>query len=81
MNCSRHPACYRKSKTLILLWQDLATPSLEFPEFPLDADQEDEEEPVETAVAQFCLRRHWETRYQEVNGLPLICRVLSLPRV
>ena len=75
---SRHPACYRKNKTLILLWQDFATPSLEFTELPLDTDHEDEEEPVETAVTQFCLRRHWETRYQELNGLPLICGVLII---
>ncbi|KAK2555497.1 E3 ubiquitin-protein ligase rnf213-alpha [Acropora cervicornis] len=46
---------------MILMSRDFATPSLESTELPLDTDHEDEEEPVETAVTQFCLRRHWET--------------------
>ncbi|XP_067056125.1 E3 ubiquitin-protein ligase rnf213-alpha-like isoform X2 [Acropora muricata] len=46
---------------MILMSQDFATPSLNSSDPPLEADSEDEEENVEAAVTQFCLRRHWET--------------------
>ena len=80
MSYSSHLGYYRKKQNPHLLLQDFATPSLEFTELQLDADHEDEEEHVEAVGMQFCLRRHWETRYKGIIGYSLICGVLFFPR-
>ena len=58
----------------MLLLQDFATPSLGSTDqlvhpHLIDDDVDVARENVLPEVAQFCLRRHWETRYQKISWL------------
>ena len=59
----------------MLLFQDFATPSLDSVDKTIgthvvddDDDNDGSEDEMNAAVevAQLCLRRHWETRYEEL---------------
>ena len=59
--------------------QDFATPSLGSTDQLVDDDDvdfagENDTEHVLPEVTQFCLRRHWETRYQKITWLVLLLR-------
>ena len=58
-------------------WQDFSTPSLSSEDKPTEAavmddddndgDDDDDEQNAAPEVAQLCLRRHWEERYQQIT--------------
>ena len=63
----------------MLRFQDFATPSLDSVDKTVGADAididdedddgSDDEMKAAVEVAQLCLRRHWETRYEEIIRL------------